>query len=52
VRSYHRAFTQAGGQAEVRIFPPIGTDGHILLPRHPEVWGRAVEEYLRRIGLA
>ena len=51
VRSYHRAFTQGGGQAELRIFPPIGNDGHILLPRHPEVWGQAVDDYLRRIGL-
>ena len=32
IPSYHRAFTQAGGTAELQIFPPIGHDGHILLP--------------------
>ena len=32
-------------------FPPIGHDGHILLPRSVAVWASAVAEYLRRIGL-
>lgn len=51
IRTYHRAFTRAGGTAELRVFPPIGHDGHILLPRHPEIWGPAVDAYLGRIGL-
>jgi dienelactone hydrolase len=51
VRVYHRAFTGAGGTAELHLFPPIGHDGHILLPRSVAVWSSAVAEYLRRIGL-
>ncbi len=50
VRAYHRAFTGAGGTAELQLFPPIGHDGHILLPRSVAVWSSAVAEYLRRIG--
>lgn len=51
VRSYHRAFTQAGGTAELEIFPPIGHDGHILLPGAVDVWRTAVQRFLARIGL-
>lgn len=50
VRSYHAAFTRAGGTAELQMFPPIGHDGHILLPRHPGVWESAVDRYLTRVG--
>jgi len=52
VRSYQAAFARAGGAAELQLFPPIGQDGHILMPRHPDVWGGAVDAYLARIGLA
>lgn len=51
VRSYHRAFTRAGGRADLHLFPPIGHDGHILLPRHAEVWRVAVGDFLDRLGL-
>jgi dienelactone hydrolase len=51
IRGYHRAFTKAGGSAELRMFPPIGHDGHDLLPRSGAVWQQAVEEFLTRIGL-
>jgi dienelactone hydrolase len=51
VRSYHRAFTDAGGRADLHLFPPIGHDGHILLPPHVEVWSAAVSDFLDRIGL-
>lgn len=51
IRSYHRAFTQAGGTAELQIFPPIGHDGHILLPGAVDVWQTAVQRFLVRIGL-
>ena len=51
VRSYHRAFTQAGGTAELRLFPPIGHDGHILLPGAITVWLTAVQDFLVRLGL-
>jgi hypothetical protein len=32
VQSYHRVFIQGGGTAELQLYPPIGHDGHILLP--------------------
>jgi len=51
VHSYHQAFTLAGGTAELRLFPPIGYDGHILLPGAVDVWRTAVGAYLARIGL-
>ena len=51
VRSYHEAFTRAGGTADLSIFPPIGHDGHILLPAHPEVWGATADAFLARLGL-
>jgi dienelactone hydrolase len=52
VRAHHRAFTGAGGTADLELFPPIGHDGHILLPRSVAVWGAAVDVFLRRIGLS
>lgn len=51
VQSYHRAFTQAGGTAELQLFPPIGRDGHILLPGAIGVWQTAVRDFLVRLGL-
>jgi dienelactone hydrolase len=51
IHSYHRAFTRAGGSAELRVFAPIGHDGHILLPPHVEVWSATVGDFLDRIGL-
>lgn len=51
IQSYHRAFIQAGGAAELRLFPPIGHDGHILLPGAVTVWQSAVQDFLTRIGL-
>lgn len=51
VRSYHQAFVHGGGSAELRLFPPIGHDGHILLPRSVAVWSSAVDGFLRQIGM-
>lgn len=51
IHSYHRAFTQAGGTAELRLFPPIGYDGHILLPGAVDVWRTPVSDFLARVGL-
>ena len=52
IRAYHRAFTNSGGSAELQLFPPIGYDGHDLLLRSVAVWQQAVDDFLRRIGLA
>lgn len=51
IRSYHDAFTQAGGRAELRLYPPIGHDGHILLPGAADVWSATVQDFLVRLGL-
>ena len=40
-----------GGTAELWLFPPIGHDGHILLPGAVTVWQTDVQEFLARIGM-
>lgn len=52
VRAYHDGFTRAGGTATLRLFPPIGHDGHILLPGAVTVWQTAAQDFLVRLGLA
>lgn len=51
IQSYHRVFLQAGGTADLQLFPPIGSDGHILLPGAVTVWQTAVQDFLVRLGL-
>lgn len=51
VQSYHRAFIQGGGTSELQLYPPIGYDGHILLPGAIIVWQKAVQDFLVRLGL-
>jgi dienelactone hydrolase len=50
IATYHRAFTRSGGNAALQLFPPIGGDGH-RLAGYTEVWRKAVEDYLKRIGM-
>ena len=52
VRAYHEGFVRAGGTATLAIFPPIGRDGHILLPGAVGTWQSTVDDFLGRIGLA
>jgi dienelactone hydrolase len=52
VRGYHDGFLRAGGAATLELFPPIGRDGHILLPGAVTVWQPAVRDFLVRLGLA
>ena len=40
-----------GGTAELQLYPPIGYDGHILLPGAVTVWQTAVQSFLARVGL-
>ena len=40
-----------GGTAELQLYPPIGHDGHILLPGAVTVWQTAVQDFLARIGV-
>lgn len=51
VRAYHQGFVRAGGTATLEMFPPIGRDGHILLPGEVRAWESVVSEFLTRLGL-
>jgi dienelactone hydrolase len=51
VRAYHRGFVRAGGTATLEMFPPIGRDGHILLPGEVRAWRTAVEAFLAGLQL-
>ena len=48
----HAAFISAGGQAELLIIPPFFDEGHALFaaPGGVDVWGRAVGDFLSRLG--
>jgi dienelactone hydrolase len=50
IRRYHEAFVQAGGTATFQLFPAFGSDGHRLVDRI-ELWGAAVDDFLRRLNL-
>jgi len=49
-----RAFTAAGGRAELRQLPAFGADGHMLFTGEggPAVWGPVLERFLARPGTA
>ena len=51
VRAYHQGFVRAGGIATLEMFPPIGRDGHILLPGEVRAWRTAVEAFLAGLQL-
>lgn len=51
IRRYHRAFVQAGGNAEFHLFPAFGGDGHGLA-NQVTLWQGPVESFLGRLGLA
>ena len=51
VGAYHQGFVRAGGTATLEMFPPIGHDGHILLPGEARAWRTAVSDFLDRLGL-
>lgn len=51
IRRYHEAFARAGGTATFRLFPDFGSDGHRLVDR-VDLWGSAVDEFLRGLGFA
>lgn len=48
--SLHRAFTGAGGRAELAQVPASGTDGHGHFLRATAEWLPAVDAFLRRVG--
>ena len=44
----HEAFTSAGGNAEFRMLPPFGSDGHFLIgaPEGISIWSPLVSQFL------
>ncbi|HTD04377.1 hypothetical protein [Undibacterium sp.] len=40
----------AGGQAEFKLWPPFGKDGHSLFTRGNKVWKPIVAEFLEKHG--
>lgn len=51
-RRMFEAYTAAGAPAELRILPPFGTDGHLLLTAGPaDLWWPAVEPFLASLHL-
>ena len=49
-RAWFEAFTKAGGNAEYKLLPPFGDDGHTLLGRASDIWQPIVDEFLARHG--
>jgi hypothetical protein len=51
IREAHKAFTQAGGQATLLLFPASLEDGHFIY-QSPELWRPALRNYLQSLGTA
>ncbi len=51
IREAHKAFTQAGGQATLLLFPASMDDGHFIY-QSPELWRPALRNYLQSLGTA
>lgn len=50
IRTYHKAFVQAGGDVAFHLFPAFGGDGHGLA-NQVDLWRGPVEEFLGRLGV-
>jgi dienelactone hydrolase len=51
-QQWYAAFTKAGGQAEYKLLPPFGKNGHTLFSSGTKVWTPVVAEFLDRVGFA
>jgi hypothetical protein len=50
-REWFEAFSEAGGQGEFVMFPPLGEDGHTdLIDKFPNLWQPTVRAFLERHG--
>lgn len=49
-REWFEAFKGSGGVGEYVLFPPLGSNGHLLFSRGPELWRPRVREFLLGIG--
>ncbi|MBR7779581.1 alpha/beta hydrolase family protein [Undibacterium rugosum] len=49
-RAWHAAFINAGGQAELKVLPPFGRDGHRLFSAGLDIWQPLVSQFLDEHG--
>jgi dienelactone hydrolase len=49
-RQWFEAFKAEGGAGQFVMFPPHGTNGHLLFSRAPEIWQPRVREFLQSVG--
>lgn len=49
-REWFEAFRDAGGVGEFVLYPPHGSDGHLLFNASPETWRPKVIDFLRANG--
>ncbi len=54
VREMHKRYTESGGAAELRIFGPIGENGHLMFSDLEGIlqWWPAVDAFFRQNGLS
>ncbi|RDU97995.1 alpha/beta hydrolase family protein [Trinickia dinghuensis] len=50
--AWHAAFVHAGGNAEYKLFPPFGTNGHFLFGNGTDIWEPTVSAFLDREGFS
>lgn len=50
VQDWADAYRRHGGQAELRLLPPFGEDGHDLFLAGNDHWQPLVDDFLRRLG--
>jgi dienelactone hydrolase len=51
IRHYAKLYEESGGKIALRLYPPVGKDGHYL-SRYPDVWRRDVDGFLDGLGFA
>ncbi|AIY44015.1 Dienelactone hydrolase-related enzyme [Collimonas arenae] len=49
-QEWYAAFTKAGGQAEYKLMPAFGKNGHLLFSSGTNVWTPVVADFLGRVG--
>jgi len=49
-RRWARAYAEAGGQVDLRVLPPFGTDGHRLFTAGNDLWQPLVDAFLKPLG--
>jgi dienelactone hydrolase len=51
-QAWYAAFTKAGGQAEYKLLPPYGKNGHFLFATGTKVWAPVVAAFLDSVGFS